>query len=624
MPRRLSTSLLLLLAGLTVPVAGLRADDLEVVISGVREPVLGNVRTLVEPFRLTGAGRLSRRRLEAFRVRAEDNARLALRPYGYYHPAVDARIVSAGERAWRLELNIDPGSPVIVAAAAVEVSGPGADLEELKAWRRSWPLQPGAVLVQPVWDEQKQNALDLAADRGYLLASFPRKRMAIDLERNEARLDLQLDTGERAVMGKVTFRQDVVRSSILQSVPRFAPGDPYDAWLMERFRIDLWRTGYFRNIEVVEQRDLDASPPRVDLDVRLEARPPNTWQGTVGVGSDTGIRGQLSWDRHLISERGDSFRLNTGWQAHNNQFVVQGGYRVPRETRSRQAWIAEAMLKRETQDLLIRDSIEDETLFDLGSNDYDDYSLRTGRQRVYDWQRGYRQLFETMYAQYLYERVDFRPAPDVRVRGQGSSSFILGVEYDMPYSTGQGFDIQGFHHRAWAFVSNEAWGSDLDFAQAYVATNWNFRAGERWKFLFRGELGYTDAEVRRIDTVIEGRPVALSVTTLPNLFRFKAGGSTSVRGYGYERLSNNNIGSNHIFTASAEAEYRVLQNWSVAAFMDVGNAFNDWSEASPKKGIGFGVRWYTIAGAVRFDVARALDLTGEPWRIHFTIGTSLL
>ncbi|MEJ2385233.1 MAG: POTRA domain-containing protein [Xanthomonadales bacterium] len=547
MPRRLSTSLLLLLAGLTVPVAGLRADDLEVVISGVREPVLGNVRTLVEPFRLTGAGRLSRRRLEAFRVRAEDNARLALRPYGYYHPAVDARIVSAGERAWRLELNIDPGSPVIVAAAAVEVSGPGADLEELKAWRRSWPLQPGAVLVQPVWDEQKQNALDLAADRGYLLASFPRKRMAIDLERNEARLDLQLDTGERAVMGEVTFRQDVVRSSILQSVPRFAPGDPFDAWLMERFRIDLWRTGYFRNIEVVEQRDLDASPPRVDLDVRLEARPPNTWQGTVGVGSDTGIRGQLSWDRHLISERGDSFRLNTGWQAHNNQFVVQGGYRVPRETRSRQAWIAEAMLKRETQDLLIRDSIEDETLFDLGSNDYDDYSLRTGRQRVYDWQRGYRQLFETMYAQYLYERVDFRPAPDVRVRGQGSSSFILGVEYDMPYSTGQGFDIQGFHHRAWAFVSNEAWGSDLDFAQAYVATNWNFRAGERWKFLFRGELGYTDAEVRRIDTVIEGRPVALSVTTLPNLFRFKAGGSTSVRGYGYERLSNNNIGSNHIF-----------------------------------------------------------------------------
>lgn len=624
MPGRLSPSLLVLLAALALPATGARADELEVVITGVTEPVLANVKAYVEPFRLTGTGRLSRRRLETFRLRAEDNARQALRPYGYYQPVITSRMVPKGERAWRLEVAIEPGPPVVIAQAAVEVTGPGAELAELRAWLRGWPLRPEAILVQPLWDEQKQKALDIAADHGYLLASFPRKRMAIDLERNEARLDLQLDTGERAVMGEVTFQQDVIRPGILQSVPRFAPGDPYDAWLMERFRVELWRAGYFRSIEVVEQRDLEASPPRVDLDVRLEPRPPNTWQGTVGVGSDTGIRGQLRWDRHLISERGDSFRMNTGWQDHNNQFFLQGGYRVPRETRSKQAWIAEAMLKRETQDLLIRDSIEDETLFDLGSNDFQDYSFRVGRQRTYDRKRGYHQLFETMYLQYLFERVDFRPAPDVRVRGQGSSSFVLGVDYDMPYSTGQGFDTEGFRHRAWAFTSNEAWGSDLDFAQIYLGTNWNFRAGERWRFLFRAEAGYSDAEVQTIETIIEDRPVALSVTTLPNLFRFKAGGSTSVRGYGYERLSNNNIGSNHIVTVSAEAEYRVLEKWSVAAFMDAGNAFNDWSALSLKKGYGFGVRWYTIAGAMRLDVARAMDLSGEPWRIHFTIGTSLL
>ena len=623
-PGRFSTALIVLLAGLWLPAASLRADELEVVIRGIEEPALRNVEALVAPFRLTGAGRLSQRRLEIFRARAVDNARLALRPFGFYRPVIDARVVSSGTRAWRLELDIDPGPPVVVAEAAVELRGPGAAVEELRAWRQAWPLQPGAVLDQPLWDEQKQRALDLAADRGYLLASFPRKRMAIDLERNEARLELELDTGEQAVMGGVTYQQDVVRPAILQSVPRFEPGDPYDAWLMERFRVDLWRLGYFRNIEVVEQRDLGASPPRVDLDVRLEPRPPNTWQGTLGVGSDTGIRGLLSWDRHLISERGDSFRMNTGAQDHNNQFFVQGAYRVPRETRSRQSWIAEVLLQRETQDLLIRDSIDEEALFDLGSNDYDDYSFRVGRQRIYDRRRGFRQLFETMYLQYLYERVDFRPVPDVRIRGQGSSSIVLGIEYEMPHSTGQGFDIEGFRHRGWAFVSDETWGSDDDFAQLYLSTNWNFRAGERWKFLFRAEAGYTDAEVRQIESIIEDRPVVLSVTTLPNLFRFKAGGSTSVRGYGFERLSNNNIGSNHIVTASAEAEFRVLRNGSIAAFMDVGNAFNDWGEVSLKKGYGLGVRWYTIAGAMRLDLARAMDLPGEPWRIHFTIGTSIL
>jgi translocation and assembly module TamA len=448
--------------------------------------------------------------------------------------------------------------------------------------------------------------------------------MAIDLERNEARLDLLLDTGERAVMGQVRFEQDAVRPAILQPLPRFEAGDPYDAWIIEQFRIDLWRAGYFRQIEVIERRDLEASPPRVDLDVRLEPRPPNTWQGTVGLGSDTGLRTMFSWERHLISDRGDRFRVHTGWQDHNDQFYVQAGYRVPREVRSKQAWIAEAMLRRETQDLLIRDSIEDVNLYDLGSNDFEDYSVRFGRQRIYDWQRGYRQLFETTYLQYLYERVSFRPAPDILVRGQGSSSIVLGIEYEMPHTTGQGFDIEGIHHRARAFVSSQAWGSDRDFAQAYVSARWSVRAGARWKFLLRGEAGYSDASVRQIDTVIEERPVRLSVTSLPNLFRFKAGGSASVRGYGYERLSNNNIGSNHILTASAEVEYRVLDNWSVAAFADAGNAFNDWSDASLKKGVGFGVRWYTIAGAVRFDLARALDLPGEPWRMHFTIGVSVL
>jgi translocation and assembly module TamA len=37
-----------------------------------------------------------------------------------------------------------------------------------------------------------------------------------------------------------------------------------------------------------------------------------------------------------------------------------------------------------------------------------------------------------------------------------------------------------------------------------------------------------------------------------------------------------------------------------------------------------GLRWYSIVGAIRLDVAQALDFTGEPWRIHFTIGTPLL
>jgi translocation and assembly module TamA len=194
----------------------------------------------------------------------------------------------------------------------------------------------------------------------------------------------------------------------------------------------------------------------------------------------------------------------------------------------------------------------------------------------------------------------------------------------MPYVRGQGFETTGMHHRAWAFTSNESWGSDIDFSQIYFSSRWNIKKGNRWKFLLRGEVGYTDARVEDAVVEIEETLVSLSVTELPNIYRFKAGGSSSVRGYAFERLSTNNIGSNNVFTASAEVEMRILQNWSVAAFLDVGNAFNDWDHMDLKKGIGMGIRWYTIAGAVRVDFAQALDLPDKPWRIHFTIGTSLL
>lgn len=628
---------LLLILGYLLSPGCARADELKIVVNGVQGAVQENVRAFVAPFRVAGTGRMSPRRAERLRAEAEVNARKALQPYGYYHPEVSARISPEGETSWRLQVDIEPGPPVMVAAAEIGLSGPGAGLPGLKAWRNDWPLKPGRQLDQPTWLAEKQRALDIAADRGYLNAEYARHRIDLDLERNEARLDLALDTGEQAVMGEVRFHQDTLRPYIVDNLPRFRPGEPYDAWIMERFRLDLWRAGYFSTIEIVEDRQLDASPPRVDLDVTLEPRLPNTYQGTVGFGTDTGARVQFSWERHLLSERGDTFSLATGWQEHNDEFFIRSGYRIPRNVRSRQAWIAEGLMKRENEDLKVSSTFDGE-LFNLGNIDISDNSVRLGRLKIHDWNRGFWQLFETWYVQYLNEKLDYRLAPETPLEvlsftgaeivdptlGQTSRNASVGVEFEMPYMRGQGFETVGQRHRAWAFLSDTAFGSDRDFGQVYVSTRWNARFGERWKFLARAELGYSHSDIDEVQIDVDGQLLELSVTRLPNLYRFKAGGSTSVRGYGFETLSNNNIGSNNIFTASLEAEYRIFDSWSLAAFFDAGNAFNNWDEADLKKGIGVGVRWYTIAGAMRVDVAQALDLPGDPWRIHFTIGASVL
>ena len=146
--------------------------------------------------------------------------------------------------------------------------------------------------------------------------------------------------------------------------------------------VDEFRMAGVDGLDVFEDRHLDESPPRVDLDVQLEPRPPNTWQGTIGVGSDTGPRAQLGWNRHLVSRRGDSFSLLTGWQDHNDEYFIRANYRIPRKVQSRQFWVADALLKRENETVKLRNQSDDETLFTLGDADISDDSLRRDEEYV--------------------------------------------------------------------------------------------------------------------------------------------------------------------------------------------------------------------------------------------------
>lgn len=251
---------------------------------------------------------------------------------------------------------------------------------------------------------------------------------------------------------------------------------------------------------------------------------------------------------------------------------------------------------------------------------------------------GFEQLFETVYVQYLNERRDFQPTDIVNPLAQDipasdpfydvlkntSNSLAIGLDWDWPEIRGTGFKTIGHHERAWAFTSNEVWGSDLDYTQAYLSSRWNFLATDRLKILLRAEVGYSDADGISVLVPTDGPGVNITVTELPNLYRFKAGGNNSVRGYAFESLDNNGLGSNNVFTASAEAEFHFLESWSIAAFVDAGNAFDDWSNTELKLGTGIGIRWYSVIGALRLDVAQGWALEGNPWRIHLSIGTNLL
>ncbi len=604
------------------------------VIRGVNDPLKANILSHVDTLQVGPRLRLANREFDRVLEESVAKAKVSLRPYGYYAAEVDGRIFRDQKEAAVIELNIRKGQPVTIRSLTLDVQGEGAKSSRLRNWQDNWPLREGEILNQVVWDEYKRLAIEIAHSRGYLNAEFIRHRIEVDLQRNTADVALVLATGPRFMMGSIDFGAHALRPGVLDAVPGFEKGDPYTTQIMDRFRSDLWKTGYFTSIDVVETEVPDSSPPRVDLTVRTATEFRNRYTGALGFGSDTGIRLQTNWSRHPMSSRGDRLDLGVGWQERNDEYAIRATYRIPRLRRNREFWNIDSVLRFENQDLEFKFNPEDDESQKLADGTINERQIRFGRLKIRNLENGEAQLFSTPFVQFISTNRQFDPVgqPTLQNDEDGleklldsdDSAVSVGIELGLNAVLDRGFELHGHRERAWVFHSNTAFGSDVAFTQIYASMNRSFIAGKRWKFLVRGEVGYSDAKVDEFSIELAGQPLEVSRTSLPNLYRFQAGGSQSVRGYGFEELSNNDIGSNNIITASAEAEFRVLENWSGAVFVDIGNAFNDWNEPDLKTGVGFGIRWYSIAGPVRIDLAQARDFAGNPWRLHFTLGVPLL
>ena len=379
---------------LVLLVATARAD-VTYVVTGLDETLTENVLAHVDTVQFGPRARFHPRDQQKVIDQAIADARTALRPFGYYAPNVSVRVVQTGAQAATIELAIDPGPPMRVASVDVIVVGDGAGEERFRSWLRAWPLPEGATLVQPVWEEQKQRAIEIANTRGYLGAEFSVHVLEIDLEQSIANLKLEFDTGQRYVMGDITFGNHGLKPGIVEYIPRFQKGDFYTARLVSRFRTDLWKTGYFDDITVREIERPDLDPPAVDFDVSVATETRNHYSGAIGWGDDTGIRIMANYSRHPMSSYGDRLDLGIGYQDLDNRFTLRGRYRKPLRNRARQWWDTEVTLRFENQDLDVKRDEEDEDAINIGGGDLLERHIRFGRLKLRNLKGGEAQRFTT-------------------------------------------------------------------------------------------------------------------------------------------------------------------------------------------------------------------------------------
>lgn len=246
--------LVLVIACAFAPLAAHAEKVSRVEIRGLDEAMTENVRvslSLEDSLDKT----VTQRRLDYLLDVAEDEAREALEPFGYFSPAI--QVSSSGSAdALVVTLDIAKGEPVRVRKEDVRITNEGADDRYLREELAAFAPKPGAIFFQPQYEASKAQITRRLAERGYFDADFIARRVEVTRAEHAADIDLGWDSGLRYDMGQVTFVQEpseIIRPQLLEELIYWKEGEYYHQGRLDRLRKSLVALDYFARIDIDPQ-----------------------------------------------------------------------------------------------------------------------------------------------------------------------------------------------------------------------------------------------------------------------------------------------------------------------------------------------------------------------------------
>jgi len=553
-------------------------DKINVEISGIEKLLEDNVRLFLSVEQQKNHALMSEGRLRRLHKKAPEEIARALQPFGYYRSSINSDLTQSSPGNWQARYVIDPGPALLVHQFDFKLNGEMADDPAFRSLIATFSLDKGTVFNHLKYEDIKVSLARLAAERGYFNARFSEHRVAVDLDRYEARIQLYYEGGVRYRFGEVLLVQDVLEPELLQRYIPFEKGAPYTLNQLLSLQQSLNDSDYFRTVEV-SPGDAPLDSAEIPVAVMLTPRNRHRYRVGLGYGTDTGVRTKFGWEIPRLNRRGH--RINTEIQVSERGYRLGSVYRVP-------------VLNPRTDQIIYSAGVVNETT---------DTSESTVRTVGVGLNRSRGQWRESVSINYQQE--NFVVADD---RGR-STLLIPGVSWSRNWGRNFINALDGVHFDIGLRGARKNFLSNSDFFQLQGGVKTIKSLGRRNRIITRGRLGgtWTD-EFRR----------------LPSSVRFFAGGAQSVRGYKYQSLGpvdrrGNVVGGKYLMVGSIEFEHRFTSKWSAAIFYDGGNAFDDIAEKL-ERGAGLGVRWQSPVGPVRFDMATDVSRGSKNWEPHINIG----
>ena len=506
----------------------------------------------------------------------------AIAPFGYYAPSVTGDLVWLNNQ-WLASYRLTPGPAIKIHQVKLQIDGAARTDGVFKKLLQNFPLKRSQVLKTDEYTKAKQHILDLIATRGYFDASLKSAKVLVKLKPYYADIIIHIDSGPRYRFGAVRFKRVVKFSKPLtyKFLARFIPfnqGDYYDDLALNKLQANLASSGYFQSVNVIPEPK-KASRRQVPIQVEISPVKGKRYRAGIGFGTDTGIRGLMGVKYRRLTHTGHYFESNAKLAYKEAAFrgYLNGSYNIPGPNPLTDLYSITGSLAQNDNDNLGQARIAK--------------LAATYSTEIYGWQ-------QTAGLHLHIEKSD--PNDD---RAFTSTLFMPTIEWlkivsDDPLKTNNGYKIHLIARGA-----NENLGSKINFIQSELNVKWIHSLDVNTRMILRGSLGGVAIE---------------DVDDLPVSLRHQAGGTQSVRGYGFQAIGPGRAK----VVGSAELQAHIWKSLYIAGFYDVGNVSSSYV-THYQSAIGVGLVWRSPIGAIALSLARAIDKPGKPLRLEFSMGPEL-
>lgn len=526
----------------------------------------------------------------------------ALHSFGYYKATVNLTIAGHALDDPSLPAIIDaaPADPPMQVVASFDL-GPRFRLGKVTISGEVPPdvrgrlnLEPGQPAVAAdVLAAQGRLLAGLRSD-GYPLAKVPTPVAILHPDQDLLDVEFQPDSGPKADIGPINLtglkrmNESFVRRRLL-----LHQGELYNPQRIEAARQDLMSLGVF---SVVRADPASALNPEGQLPITfdLTERPLHAVDASVAYSTDLGINVSTGWhDRNLFGNA-EQLNLTAAAQLGGNA-LVRPGYQVGAQ-----------FLK---PDFLARDQTLE---IDLNAVDQ---SLQAYQQTA------------------LQEKI----ALNRKLSAHWTGSLGLSGEQESIVQEGETrhYNLIGLPAALRYDNTTNLLNPTQGIRASLLVTPTYSLGTTNSTFVIMQLAGSTYLDVfdngRSILALrgLVGKVSGAGVFGLPPDQRFYAGGSATVRGYRYQTLGPQfpdgiPIGGTAISAGTVEWRQRILGNYGVVGFVDVGQVTTNGAPFAGAwhAGAGVGARYYTSIGPIRLDVAVPLNKLpgGDSFELYIGIG----